>query len=45
MLFATGDRMIEDGYPVEAAVSDYMKMHPDADEAKVRAEIEELASK
>lgn len=32
------------GYTVDDAVEDYMRMHPDADEAAVRAEIEAIAA-
>ena len=38
-LFIVGQRMT-DRYTADHAVADYMTMHPDADEAAVRAEIE-----
>jgi ribosomal 50S subunit-associated protein YjgA (DUF615 family) len=40
-LYATGLRMVGD-YTVDDAVEDYLEMHPDADAAKVREEIERL---
>ena len=38
-LFVNGQRMVDD-YTTEDAVSDYLRLHPDADEASVRREIE-----
>lgn len=40
-LYVNGLRMTYD-YNVDGAVEDYMGMHPDADEAAVRAEIEDF---
>ncbi|MBP6878928.1 MAG: hypothetical protein KBC34_12960 [Phenylobacterium sp.] len=42
-LYVAGLRMTND-YTVDGAVEDYMAMHPDADEAAVRAEIEAIAA-
>ncbi len=42
-LYINGLRMTYD-YTVEGALEDYMRMHPDADEAAVRAEIEAFAA-
>lgn len=37
-MYINGLRMVGD-YDQEAAVEDYMSLHPDADEAAVRAEV------
>lgn len=43
-LLVNGGRMLDD-YTEDDAVSDYLKLHPEADEAEVRAELKrELAS-
>lgn len=42
-LYLAGNRMT-DGYSVSDAVEDYLRMHPDADEAEVRAEVEKAAA-
>ena len=41
-MYVIGMRMVGD-YDREAAVEDYMSLHPDADEAAVRAEVEAAA--
>ena len=42
-LYVTGCRMVDD-YDIAAAVEDYMALHPDADEAAVRTEVEAVAA-
>ena len=42
-LYVAGLRMTND-YTVDDAVEDYMRMHPHADEAAVRAEVEAAAA-
>lgn len=42
-LYVNGQRML-DRYDVDDAVADYMRMHPDANEVAVRAEIERAAA-
>jgi hypothetical protein len=43
-LYATGLRMVDDFEP-DDAVSKYMKLHPDADEAAVRKELQDAISR
>lgn len=42
-LYAASHKWTDDGFTVEEAVAKYMAMHPEADEASVRAEIVEAA--
>ncbi len=42
-LFINGQRMV-DGYTVNDAVEDYLRLHPDADEHQVRDEVEKAAA-
>jgi hypothetical protein len=42
-LFVNGQRMTDD-YTVEDAVAEYLRLHPEADETEVRAEIEKVAA-
>lgn len=41
-LYVNGRRMTDD-YSVSDAVDDYLRMHPEANEAEVRSEIEQAA--
>lgn len=41
-MLINGQRMMGD-YTADDAVVDYMRLHPDADESQVRAEIEQVA--
>lgn len=42
-LFVNGTRMVDD-YDEDAAVEDYLKLHPDADKIKVREELEDAVA-
>lgn len=42
-LYVNGRRMTDD-YSVSDAVDDYLRMHLEADEAEVRAEVEQAAA-
>jgi hypothetical protein len=42
-LYLAGNRMTDD-YSVSDAVEDFLRMHPEANEAEVRAEVEQAAT-
>ncbi len=43
-LYAASHRWTDEGFTVAEAVAEYMRMHPQAVEADVRAEIEKVAA-